>query len=442
MKTIFKNAYNRITGLPALLPGLFLCALAAAFVFASTPQITPAIHWHADVTTVGASVKWFGHTGVGCTAALLFFMPKTKHGLVDVLASFLGTVLVAGAIASVLYSRFQLTSGKAFVIAFLGLVLIGAASFVQNRASQRNVVTNDILKQIWINKIMEYFLPEGSFIMRSEDQSAMVNYNVINLAEAGVDPDVLIDNAAYPIEVEERTDNPLEIPLKRLRTKNTIVRDAIAVQLAYNQLESVIRGHRRSLQRTVIQLAAFGWAPQAQTANIPVIPTTGKNIGSAVVATSIGNANLLAFTLGDLAACQKAADDALWPAEGRIFVMSTQHRADLVAADALLFKQFSNIEKGKVLNIFGFDIYFSQANPLYDNTAGTKNGYGSVPNGNSAPASFFYHESEMMRAMGTTDMFYRLRDPEQDGDIVGFSQRFVALPYRSKYNGAIYSMHV
>ena len=360
--------------------------------------------------------------------------------LVALSASFVGSTIIAGLLANIVHNSTGLSLSIATPVAFAAIVGLGVYTYLYH-IPDNSIMRSDILKQIWINKIMEYFLPEGSFINRSEDQSAMVNYNVINLAEAGVDPAVLTDNNAYPIAVEERTDNPKEIPLHRLRTVNTVVRDAIAVQLAYNQLESVIRGHRRALQREVIKLAAFGWAPQAASDTVPVLATTGANINTAIISKAIGNVNNLAFTLSDIAACQKAADDALWPADGRVMVMSTQHRADLMAQDALLFKQFSNLEKGQVLNIFGFDIYFSQANPMYDQTNGTKNGYGSVPNGNSAPATFFYHESEMMRAMGTTDMFYRLRDPEQDGDIVGFSQRFVALPYRGKYYGAIYSAH-
>lgn len=51
----------------------------------------------------------------------------------------------------------------------------------------------------------------------------MVEYNKINLAEAGVAPDVLVDNKDYPVPTMSRTDTPLELTLHTFDTKNTVV---------------------------------------------------------------------------------------------------------------------------------------------------------------------------------------------------------------------------
>jgi hypothetical protein len=442
MKTLFKNPF-------AWLAGIFMCALAAAFVISANPSITPAPHWYADVTTIGSNVKWFGHIGNASSAAFLFSFISTKESPLAIAFSFIATLFFAGLVAKLLIDYGHISNFKASALGLFLVVALGVASFINERAKineKANILTgahtNDLLRQIWLNKIMEYFVPANSFMSRSSDETSNVNYNTLNLAEAGIDPEVLIDNIVYPIPMDERADTPLEIVLRRLRTKNTVVRDAEAVQLAYNKLESVVRGHRRSLQITATKLAGYGWSPAANTANTPVLVTDGKNIGSAVVSTAAGNANLLAFTPAWFALAQKACNDMLMPEEGRIMVLCSQHVADIGAVDAVIYKQLTNIAKGTVLNLYGFDIYFSQATPLFDYTTLEKQAFGAVPNGNSVPTSFFYHESEVMRAMGDTTMFYRLRDPEADGDIVGFGQRFVALPYRNKFIGAITSGHV
>ena len=44
-----------------------------------------------------------------------------------------------------------------------------------------------------------------------------------------------------------------------------------------------------------------------------------------------------------------------------------------------------------------------------------------------------------MRAMGTTEVFAKYKDPEQRGDILGYQQRFTALPIRGKYIATLYS---
>ena len=57
----------------------------------------------------------------------------------------------------------------------------------------------------------------------------------------------------------------------------------------------------------------------------------------------------------------------------------------------------------------------------------------------SAMASIAWIRTEVMRATGTVDVFHREKDPEARGDILGYQQRFSALPLRNKYIGAIYS---
>ena len=79
-----------------------------------------------------------------------------------------------------------------------------------------------IEKQIWIAMLMEGFYPDRTFLTRSVDMTAMVEYNKINLAEAGVAPDVLIDNTEFPVPTASRTDVALELPLHTFDTKNTV----------------------------------------------------------------------------------------------------------------------------------------------------------------------------------------------------------------------------
>ena len=68
-----------------------------------------------------------------------------------------------------------------------------------------------IEKQIWISMLMEGFYPSRTFLSRSVDMTAMVEYNKINLAEAGVDPEVLVDNTTFPVPTATRPDTALEL---------------------------------------------------------------------------------------------------------------------------------------------------------------------------------------------------------------------------------------
>jgi hypothetical protein len=313
--------------------------------------------------------------------------------------------------------------------------LISAASFLLPKAPvNSNLVQNDLLKEIWIAQLMEKLYANYAHLTRSIDMTAEVDNNIIHLADAGIDPEVLIDNNAYPIPMEERSDNPLELPLSRFRTKNTVVRDAEARQLAYNKMESVIRGHRNKLGEKCAQQATYAWTPQQNDAFNPVFASTGADR-----ADGTSRKRLL---LSDIVKMQEAFDLLKVPEAGRILVLSPQHKSDILNADAVLFKAFSNLKTGEVMPLYGFDVYVSQLNPTFKYATGQKNAFDSaVDPDNDSACSLFYHESEVMRADGTVDMFSRLRDPEADGDIVGFSKRFIGLPMRSKYRGAIFSDH-
>lgn len=286
-----------------------------------------------------------------------------------------------------------------------------------------------LLKEIWISKLMERFYSDAGFLARSVDMTAFVENNTINLADCGVDPDVLINNTTYPITVVERTDSPIALPLDYFDTVNTVVRNAEAVQLAYPKLETVVRQHRNSLAEKCASKAAHAYAPSADGAFTPVFAATGADRGN-------GKRALL---MKDVAKAQELCDKLKMPKLGRIWVLSPEHRTDLMNEDRGLFKAFTNLKQGEVLPFCGFEFYVTQLTPRFNKTTGAKVAYGAAAAGTDTHSSFFYHEGEVMRADGTVDMFSRMKDPEARGDLVGFQKRFLGMPIRNKFNGAVYS---
>ena len=91
-------------------------------------------------------------------------------------------------------------------------------------------------KEVWVNQIKENFYPETSFLNYVRDFSGLVENNAINMAEAGVDPKVLINNTTYPIKVVSRVDKPIRIELDTFETENTLVRRPEAIEYSYDQL--------------------------------------------------------------------------------------------------------------------------------------------------------------------------------------------------------------
>lgn len=282
-----------------------------------------------------------------------------------------------------------------------------------------------IEKERWIAAIQEELIPDISFLARSVDMSEFVEYNKINMAEAGVDPKVLVDNASFPIASAQRADNPLELALHTFDTENTIVRNIEEKESSYSKMESVVRSHRASLRRQIGAYAAASWSPSANGDFTPVRATTGA-------ANRYGQK---AMSFEDILQLRNWFTGHDVPVDSLVLVLNSIHEADLMAEDMKLYKEMISGNK-----IFGVDFYVTSVLPWYTAADGTKKAFGSavVPD-TDTQGSLMYCDTEVMRAVGSIEVFARYKDPQERGDVVGFQQRFTALPIRNKYISAFYS---
>jgi hypothetical protein len=348
--------------------------------------------------------------------------------IVDLLFNF-GCGLLLGYLLLLPFGISPMVMGAAFV----ALTLISFAySFYTGRSFlPRFLLYAGLLKEIWISRLMEKFYPTAPWLERAQDYSGVVENNTINLAEIGADPQVLVNNSSYPVPFADRTDVPLQLPLDYYDTEGTVVRNAEAIQLDYPKMDTVISQHGKALAKAQSAKAAWNYAPAAANAYNSIILCEGYP-----------GANYAAgarkpFSFKKLIDAKLFLDSVDAPLDGRVFVLHPTHQADLLNQDVNLFKGFTDYKSGMIGQLYGFDIYTSTQCPTYNGTNNTKNAYGAAAANTDVISSFFFLDTEVMRAKGTMDMFSRLRDPEARGDIVGFQQRFVALSIRNKWSGAI-----
>ena len=325
---------------------------------------------------------------------------------------------------------FNLMVALLFAVTFsvLPVVAVGASvitgtlmSFVQQG---NGMLFAGVQKEIWTDILMDKFYPEGSFVTESRDLSALVEFNTINLAEAGANPSVLIDNTSYPIAVASRTDAAKTLALKTLDTTSTVVRNIEQMESSYDKMASVNYGHKSELQKAVTKLSAWNWCPASDATDTPVLAATG--------AVTNGKRKLL---FDDVLRLMVAFNTHDWDQAGRILVLNPQHEADLIAQDLALYKA------AMVANtLFGFKLFRTSATPVFNGSTGVKAAYAAA----AAPstdtfASFAYQKDEVMKALGSIEMFAKYKDPDQKGDVVNYQLRFCALPLRTKAIAAIYS---
>lgn len=288
-------------------------------------------------------------------------------------------------------------------------------------------------KQIWVDQIMEKFYPDASFLKYARDFTAFVNYDIINMADAGVDPDVLVNNTAYPITIVDRVDMPISFELDKFETVNTKVSNPEAIELSYDKMESMIFGHRNALQSKTGQKAAHAYAPTQDTEKTPVIETSGGDNGH-------GFKRLVS---GNILALKRRFDNLDIPMDKRYLVLCPEHLEDLMIEDLKAFKDITDFANGKPKRFAGFNILEFSKTAKYDSVTKRKKAFSTIyePE-NDSVSSFAFNADEVMKADGSAGMYLNERDPEQRATIIGFDKRFVAMPIRNKGIGSIISAKI
>lgn len=278
-------------------------------------------------------------------------------------------------------------------------------------------------KQIWEASILEGKIPDTAFLGRGENKDECVEFNTINLQEAGVDPEVYIDKKE-DIGVVQRVDIPYQLALHTFDTQNTLVKNIEAKEASYAKVESVVRSHKNALLRKKSAFAAQNWSPSQNSDFNPVLVATG----------AVGVTGYKALTFEDVLLLESKYLMLDVELDGLNLVLHPYHLADLMAQDMKLYKAMLDGRK-----IFGFNQFKFTKTPIFNSTTGVKKAMGAVAAATDAISSFSFLDSEVMRATGTVEVFIKENCPITRGDTMGFQQRFTALPLRNKYMGAIYS---
>jgi hypothetical protein len=286
------------------------------------------------------------------------------------------------------------------------------------RKKQGIVLFEGLASEIWLPDVMEDFYPDGAFIAEAEDMSQFVTKDVINLSEAGVDPDVLINNTTYPVSETVASDSNHSLELDTYDTTSTVVRNAVALELAYDQRTLYTNKHKKALLKKLSTKAAHAYSPAQNNASNPVLTGSGTD-----------------SVLDMIIELEQKFNDLDVDEDSRILVLCSKDQAAIAKENKSLYKEVM-ARPGGIL--YGFKIYRFSKMPSYNKTTGIKIAFGAAINPTTdVTASVAFTRTEVMKAQGTFDFYSRLKDPDIKGDKFNYQMRALALPKRNKYCGAI-----
>jgi hypothetical protein len=293
-----------------------------------------------------------------------------------------------------------------------------------------------VYTEIWTGEMIKAFRTSVESIgwlnkIRSYDQYA--ENDVIHFVHIGGDPDVLINNSSYPIPVQTIADADKAISLDKYQTKQTPVTDDELYALSYDKMASLIERHKDRINETKYSRALHALAPASHATATPVLLTTGDP-------TADGLRRLITRT--DIIALKKSFDTLRIPLAGRVLVLCPDHVSDLLQSDQKFVDQYHNYATGKISNLYGFEVYEYADAPVYRTTTKAKLAYGALPvAGTDRQASVAFYAPRMMKATGSTTMYYSeaKTDPATQQSLVNFRHYFICLPLKNEALGAIVS---
>lgn len=245
--------------------------------------------------------------------------------------------------------------------------------------------------------------------------------NIIHIAIENFNPDVLINNNTYPIDVQAHTDGSATVTLDKYQTKATSITDDAANGSSYDKIDSATAGHRRQIAVSKNKKAIHSLAPQSNTANTPIVTIANNKVYDAIV--DLGQA----FT------------DADFPMENRRLVLCSAHVAVLQKDRDRFANLLVDHTTGKLnQTIAGFEIYTYLGMPLYT-SAGAKKAYGAAKVAGDVFGSVAFCVNNVAKKTGYTKQYFgdSKADPINQRNLLNYRHYFLATPVEAKYIGAI-----
>lgn len=286
-------------------------------------------------------------------------------------------------------------------------------------------------KEIWINSIVENFIPDDSFLTRSVDHSLYVNDHTVHVPQAGSAPTITKNRSSFPATISERTDSELTYNLDKYDVEPLLVRGLDTVELSYDKRTSMLRQSKATLLEYVSMDTLKKWVPSG----VQTVKTSGAS-EAAHAPSATGNRK--AMTRADVMSIKRIFDTDNVPSEGRTIlldaIMYNQLVNSMTDAENVNFLAGADPTRGVMGKFLGFD--FMMRSSVLTTAAG-----GTLKTGSAAAtdcsAGFAWHRDSVCRALGEVQVFNEEKSPTYYADIFSFAMRAGGSVLRSDKKGIV-----
>lgn len=278
-----------------------------------------------------------------------------------------------------------------------------------------------LIKEIWVNQVVETLNQDAAFISSSVDHSAYIAFGTVHVPQSGANPNVLVNPTSFPLTISPRTDTDRTYLMNQYALEPTLIGNLDALQVSYDKKNSVIGQQISTLVERIGTQVAYTWSP---TGASNVVVTTGT-AGSSLAPGATGTRKMV--TLADVANCAKKLDKDNVPRIGRKLLMNSDMFWELFTISEVVrasYNGFQNnvLANGTIAQLFGFDIIMRPTVSIYTVTTNVPKAVGAATATTDNLGCIAFHTSTVSRALGAINPMYDAGDngngkPEYLGSI-------------------------
>ncbi|ELI6455856.1 phage major capsid protein [Flavobacterium psychrophilum] len=293
---------------------------------------------------------------------------------------------------------------------------------------------------VWLNRVIQNLstqnvapwldgIPELDTTVAEMGSGEASEMNVIHIPRTNFNPNVLVNNTAYPIALQAYTDDEVVVTLDKYVTEVTTLSDDKIIGASYNVIDPATNGHVRAINAKKFKKAIHAIAPTSDTASTPVIVCTGDVVNG-----------LPTLRYEDLVALKERLDLDEVSAEGRRLVLSTTHYNNLLLDRKNFGDKLVNYNTGMPAPVIAsFELFQYAGNPSFT-SAGVKKAFGAVKATGDRQASVAFWTGAIAKKTGMTKQYFAdaKLSPTTQSNQLNYRHYFIAVPFEAKGVAAIY----
>jgi hypothetical protein len=236
-----------------------------------------------------------------------------------------------------------------------------------------NPTTYATARQLFAADLAVNLFPDTSFVAQARNWDEYAKNRTVNFSQSGATPIVIRNRQTTPVPAAaNRVDVARNYNLSEFQSAPVNIDWTEEQVLAYNKRQDVLRDHLLQVQADIARTLAFRWAPDG--AVVGERPLIIRTTGGTRPATAPGaTGNRLAVAYADLVRLRTVLSLRNIPNDGRrVLVVPSGMMEDLLSLNQIINVEFRierSVMSGSVGFVLGFNIYESNATPVFDNNA-------------------------------------------------------------------------